>query len=303
MSEEMNRQAEMQAMVLAKLPRELAMVKIENDQLMSASLAHPRDLQAVVDNVLDQVRRFPAFARKVIYCKPVGKDRDSGKEKYAKGLSIRAAEALAEALGFNRIATDVTVQPDGCAKITVSFTDIRQGRVWTDSAIVPRSYKNYKGVVIAHQEDRYWNVVVAAQKSRCIREAVLRSVPPALREELYEAAEKAVGEFLTPEQTAKLLAAWASKGITEAMIVARLEKPVAAFTGEDRVTLQGMWQAMQDGEVTLDECFPTAVQHGPPADMATRVKENAARVKAAAEVDDAPSMADFATPPVGTDPT
>ena len=62
---------------------------------MAECRARPRDMAAIREELADLLEAFPELAEDAIYSKPVGKDRETGEEKFAEGLSIRAAEALA----------------------------------------------------------------------------------------------------------------------------------------------------------------------------------------------------------------
>lgn len=245
------------------MPEHFAMMKLENDTIQSMALARPRDHARIKAAIAQQINAYPSFAESVVYCKPVGKD-DDGRMKYARGLSIRAAEALAEAYGYCRVRSSATPLPDGNAFVEATFTDYQSGRIWQDGGVVSRHYKTKRGAMAAHPEDRFWNVVVKAEVSRRIREVITRSVPPGLRAELQEMAERAVAKLLTPEKMSQIVRKFSQLGVTIEQLeqhVGRTQK--VGWTEQDRLDLLGIYQAIQDGETTASEAFSSGTESKP----------------------------------------
>lgn len=91
------------------------------------------------------------------------------------------------------------------------------------------------------------------------RNAVFKVVPFAFVKPVYLAARKtAVGDITTlAERRTKMLAKFASIGVNEKQVCASVEK-----TGLDEIglneleTLVGVWNAINDGESTVEEAFP-----------------------------------------------
>jgi hypothetical protein len=249
---------------MAALPREMALMKMENDTIHSMALAHPRDYGAVKRDVADQLKEFPSFAREAIYRKPVGKDPETGEQKFARGLSVRAAEAVAEAYGFNRVRTSVDEIPgdDTKVRVTATFTDFQKGRIWEDSGILSKYYKARGGGLQRTPDDRFYSVVAKAEVSRRAREVILRSVPPGLRSELFEMAEKAMASLLTPDQLKKLVANFGKIGVSIEAIERYLGETSEGWTQDHRLAMAEIWNAIKDGETTADAVFaekPAAV--------------------------------------------
>ena len=241
---------------LAQLPREMALLKMENDSIQSMALAHPRDYEAVKQDVAKQLKAFPSFAREAIYRKPVGKD-ESGQQKFARGLSVRAAEAVAEAYGFNRVRTSVDEIPgdEDKVRVTATFTDFQKGRIWEDSGILSKFYKPKSGGRIRTPDDRFYSVVCKAEISRRAREVILRSVPPGLRSELFEMAEAAMAALLTPQEVNKLVASFGKLGVSVETIERYLGSKRDGWNQDHRLAMAEIWNAIKDGETTVDEVF------------------------------------------------
>lgn len=260
---------ERQAMAIAKLPQHLAVIKMENDNIQSLAAAHPRNYESVKRDLLAQLDAYPSFAAEAIYAKPVGKD-ESGRQKIARGLSIRAAEAIAEAYGFCRVRTDVTPVDDDTVKVEATFVDYQKGRIWQDGGLVSKWYKGgraqgYK--MIKHADDRFYGVVVKAEISRRVREVITRSVPPGLRAELFDMAERRMATLLTDDKVKKLVGSFAGIGVTQAMVEGYIGRTAAAgWTEEDRIDLLGLWNAIKEGETTVADAFGEHGYKAPGAD-------------------------------------
>ena len=107
-----------------------------------------------------------------------------------------------------------------------------------------------------HNDDRFYNVVLKAELSKRVREAVMRSVPPGVRSELQNLAERMVAKLLSSETVEKIVQSFSSIGVTLVQLENLLAKPMSkGWTTEDRVTLQQVYTAIRDGETTVGEAF------------------------------------------------
>ena len=271
------------------LPANLAILRMENENIMALAAAHPRDHKQIKADLLAQLEAYPAFADEAIYCKPVGTvtevvcqcghkyeaprqiPRDGvpcprcekwepvsqrRRQKFARGLSVRSAEALAEAYGYNRVRADLLPFDADTIKVEASFVDYQRGRIWQSAGLASRLYKDRFGRMQRTSEDRFNNLVVKAEISRQVREVITRSVPPGLRAELFQGAERVQHTLLTDEKVTKILGAFATLGVSEVQleaVIGRTRKQ--GWTERDRLDLQGIWQAIDDGETTVDAVF------------------------------------------------
>jgi hypothetical protein len=252
------------------LPREVLQMKMENETIMAECRARPRDMAEIKRSLEELMDTFPDFAEDVMYCKPVGKERGSNQQKYATGLSIRAAEALAEAYGYNRVRSDVEQLPDGNAKITATFTDFQSGRVWQDSGIVSRTYKSSDGHIISHNEDRFWGLVVKSEKSKLIREAITRSVNSALKAWLESEANKRCSQRCDDATVNKIVNAFRDNlGVPLEKLEKLLRPRDMGWNHKDLQILRGLFAAIRDKETTIAEAFP---EDEPPASPKQRGK-------------------------------
>ena len=246
---------EKQTSNIAKLPANLAVLQMENDNIVALAAAHPRDHKAILEDIESQLTAYPSFAKAAVYTKPVGKDRNTGQMKYARGLSIRAAEAIAEAYGYCRIRTDVTPIDDDTVKVMASFTDYQRGRVWEDSGIVSKWYTNYQKQQVKIPDDRFYNVIVKAEVSKRVREVITRSVPPGLRSELMLMADRRAATLLTDDAVKSIIDSFEGIKVSLTMLEGVLGKTYKHWTSNNRIHLIGIWTAIQDGETTVTEAF------------------------------------------------
>jgi predicted Zn-ribbon and HTH transcriptional regulator len=226
---------------------------MENENISALAAAKPRDHAKIRSELAAQIDAYPSFVRTAIYTKPVGKD-DNGQMKYARGLSIRAAEAIAEAYGFCRIRADVSPIDDNTVKVEATFSDYQKGRIWQDGGLLSKFYKDRHGRMQRVPDDRFFNVTVKAEVSKRVREVILRSVPPGLRSELAEMVEARIDDLLDDATVAKIVANFAGKGVTREMLEAHIGRTMkAGWTKEDRKNLIGLWNALEQEETTVAE--------------------------------------------------
>ena len=238
------------------IPADIALLKLENETIQSLAAARPRDHHTIKAELIEQLEAYPSFAATAIYSKPVGRDQ-GGLMKYARGLSIRAAEAIAEAYGFNRVRCDVTPVDDNTVKVEATFTDYQKGRIWQSAGLVSKFYRSRGGKMTRIPDDRFYGVTVKAEESRRIREVILRSVPPGLRSELQELAEGVIDSLLDENTVEKIVGQFSGRGVSEAVLEEYVGRTRSAgWTQQDRINLLGVWNAIEDGESTVSEVFP-----------------------------------------------
>jgi hypothetical protein len=242
---------------VANLPREIAVIKMENESIQAMAAARPRDYRSIAGEIKTQLELFPAFAKTAIYAKPVGKD-ESGRQKIARNLSVRAAEAIAEAYGYCRIRTNVEVvegNPD-VVRVEAIFVDYQKGKVWEDSGLLSKWYKDRNGKMQRTPDDRFFNVTVRAELSKRVREVILRSVAPGLRLELFDMAEKVTASLLDETAVKAIIDFFGKQGVTTPQIEEYLGRKLAlGWTVEDKLNLHGLVNAIKDGETTLADAF------------------------------------------------
>lgn len=240
---------------LNRIPNDLAVVKMQTDTIMGVALSRPRDHAKILKDLQMQLTTYRSFAERALYAKPVGKDPATGKQKYATGLSIRAAESIRSAMGFNSVDVAAKRIDDYNAEVQAVFVDMQAGLLTRLTRPVSRRYTTAKKVAAVWDEDRFNNVVLKAEMSKALRDVVLRTIPPGLRFELEEAVDRALDEFLDDATQKKIVAQFTQYQVTQEMLEARIGKGISSFTKEDRKMLVGMYTAIKTGEGTVDEMF------------------------------------------------
>ncbi len=233
---------------------DLIQMQMENEAIMARCEVKPRDLGKIKQNLAQMLDDFPELAEDAIYCKPVGKD-ESGEMKYAEGLSIRAAEVLAEAYGYNRVRSDVTPLDDMRVKVEATFTDYQACRIWQDGGVLSRAYKTSKGGTGVIPEDRFYNLICKAEASRRLREVINRSVNAALKAWFENECRKKQAAMLKGEKADEVAKKWKEQfGIGLADLETIVGRPMAmGWTINDLQRLRGVWTAIKEGETTIQQ--------------------------------------------------
>lgn len=240
----------------AMMRPELLQMRMENETIMTECRLRPRDMLAIKEQLAELLDTFPEFADDSIYRKPVGKESDEGEQKYAEGLSVRAAEALAEAYGYNRVRADVTPIDEFNAKVDATFTDFQTGRIWQDGGVICRKYKDRYGKIIEMNIDRFYDLKCKAEASKRVREVILRCVNPALKAWFRDACERKLSERLTDDAVNQIVDKFKEKGVGLGQLNDLLGQPLAmGWTKTHRLTLLGVWNAIKDGETTFEAVF------------------------------------------------
>ena len=231
---------------------ELLQMRMENETIMAECRAQPRDLGECKRKLSDLLREFPEFAEDAVYRRPVGKEEGSDRQKIAEGLSIRAAEALAEAYGYNRVRGDVTRIDANTAKVDATFTDFATGRIWQDGRLVSQVATKRDGSQYRINDDRFSDIVCGAAKSRAIREVIVRSVNPALKAWFENECRKITATLLTEQRMDEMVQAFGGYGINLVQLEALLGRARSlGWTTSERVKALEIFNALKNNETTV----------------------------------------------------
>jgi len=234
----------------------VTLMKLENETIASLAAAHPRDHKAIKQEIVAQMEAYPAFAESMVYCRPVGQTDATGRQKYARGLSIRAAEALAEAYGFNRIRCEVEEVDADKVRVTATFTDLQRGRVWQDVGLVSKFYKTKFGKMQRWNDDKFYGMILKGEMSKRVREVILRCISSGLRTELQAMAERYMAKVLSGDGVSKIVDSFSKVGVNVEVLENYIGRPIGAgWTEDDRVTLLSIFNAIKDGQITVGEAF------------------------------------------------
>jgi hypothetical protein len=277
----------------------------EQDHEMVADLSAGEIVSAEVMNQIVTARRFPRSVtrfRKSVLAQVTLNVEIAAQCSYAlprggkvlEGPSVRFAEVVAAAWGNIRCGARVVEERDRFV--------VAEGVAWdleTNSAIAMQTQRRITDSKGRRYNDDMVGVTGNAAAAVAMRNAILRAVPKALWNDLYENAKAvALGDVKTLAQRRNnALAAFKPFGVTEAQVCAALSVAGIADIGLEQLSqLQGFLNSITTEGVDPEEIFPPAetkaARSAPPPVEAKAV----ATGKAAPTVNTSPPAASAAAP-------
>jgi len=261
--------------------------------MMVVASETPRNIEKVRTEVIGTLKQYTRFAQSAWYVKPVGKDRQSGKMVYAEGLSIRAAEELAQAWGNCAFSFEIIEDTEDFTDCVALFVDYERHLHFRLPVRVSKFYTQKGGGKVRHKADRFADLVMGSARSRGLREVILRCLPASLKMAYTDAIQEALSKSLDPASIKKILTAFERLGANRAQIEKLLGKAVADFDQDDRNKLAGIYSAITEGESTLEEVFGEhpdvdAKPSGAPKASATKEKAKKQDTEAEAPQEEPP---------------
>lgn len=239
-----------------EMPESLAVVtvdKAEIDMQIATAKKYPRQLSTVKRDMLTFATLDQETAMQCFYKVPRG-------GKMIEGPSIRLAEIAVTCFQNMRVSTKIlavnTNQDDPHAILEAMAFDVQNNtaiRMESRRRITKKRNKD------APDEDDI-NVAVKAGSAIAFRDAVFKVVPKALVNNVMGAAKKtAIGDAKTLiERRDKAVEAFTKMGVRKERVFARIErKNIEDVSLEDLETLIGLYTAIKDGQISVDEAFPT----------------------------------------------
>ena len=241
-----------------------SIMRLENTTQMSIAVQRPRDEAKILAAALRTLDLYPSMAEEAIYARPVGRD-DKGNEKLAEGLSIRAAEDLANRWGNNAFGVEIVSENEEGATIAAVYLDFETNARRAIQKKVSRFYKSRGGQIVQHPPDRFADVVIPKNISVTLREIVLRSLPAGLKKEYEAKARGILSKDKVGRMRNALTVRFEEAGIDLARPAAHVGKEVGKWNREDCIRLLGMVNAIRDGEASADEMFGPMATTAPAA--------------------------------------
>lgn len=231
--------------------------QVELDTQIATAKAYPRNVADFMDQAIALVTRNQEIAESCIYCLTrKGKD---GKNEI-KGPSVRLAEIAASCWG-NIHAASRLIENDG-KFITAQAVCWDLEKNVKISSDVKRRITTSEGFTYS---DDMQVVTGNAACAIALRNAILKVVPKAFVDEIYEAAVKAaVGDQKTFESRRQEIFARLNKmGIENQRIFDFFKKKsIAEFDRDDVIDLIGVGTSIKEGRLSIDKAFmPDAPQH------------------------------------------
>lgn len=264
-----------------------ALARAELDQQITTARAFPRSITRFRKECLEMAGLNETVARECIYAVP----RDG---KMIEGPSARLAEIVASAWGNCRAGARVVEEGTDFITAQGVFQDMERNVSITYEIrrrITGKNGRRYSPDMIS--------TTANAACSIALRNAVFKGVPKAFWSEAYGRARQIVaGDAETvAKRRGDIMDAIKKMGLTQERILAAVNVEGIADLGADElVQLQGMANAVREGELNIDEAFPDPKKSAP---VATESKGVAGIKDALEKKSDAPPPA----PPSGPPPT
>ena len=228
----------------------------EINQQIATARNWPRSIKRFRDEALQLCTLDEQTATECIYALPrKQKDKETGQWvlKTIEGPSARFAEIVNYAWGNTRAGSRVIAEEAAFVKSQGLFYDLEKNTAisYEVSRSILDSYgRRYRPDMIT--------VTSNAASSIALRNAILKGIPKALWNPMYQAARSVVaGDVRTlSNRRVEALKAFQIFGVTPEMIYATLGvKGIEDVTIEHLVTLKGLLTALQEGDTTAEQVF------------------------------------------------
>jgi hypothetical protein len=235
----------------------LVMESITRGELeMQVELAkkYPRDVKKFREEATALATLDERTADQCIYALPGRKKKGGGKTAAIEGPSARFAEVVASTWGNCSAGARVIAEDDNFVTSQGVFRDLERNVSISFEArrrITTKEGRRYSDDMIA--------VTANAACSIALRNAVLKGVPKAFWQPIYDEARKAsVGDAQTMlAKRQAMFDHFGKMGVDEERVLASVDLPnVDAIGLEELAILKGIATAVKDGEISVDAAFP-----------------------------------------------
>jgi len=255
------------------------------DTQVTTAKRFPRSISRFMQHAQEMATLTPDIAKSCIYAIP----RDG---KMIEGPSARLAEIVAHAWGNLRIQAGASESDDRFI--------VGRGEAWdveTNVAIAFEVRRRITGRSGGKFNDDMITVTGNAAASIALRNAVFKAVPSSFWKPIYfKCREVIAGDAKTfHSRRDDLMKAFGVMGVTPDQVVGLLGvRGVLDVTLEHMVTLTGVYNALKEGETTIEESFPPSTikpaerkseqqAKGAPAPESSQAPEPAKTVEAKTE--------------------
>jgi len=224
----------------------MALQKAGTPFVTAITVQKPRNL----DKVVAAMDREAEYAGKTFWYSW----RDK-KGNLIEGPSIGLANSLAREWTNCGVTVDFQETADTFI-ITPRFIDIEKGFQ------SERVFRQHKGVVQGNFDpERKLDMALQIGQSKAIRNVVCNAVPKWLVQRAIEKAKQAVVKGIDPKKLTELKKEihefFHERGITPEQLVAKAKRPMAEWTTMTIAAFQADMHAVETGEVSADEIFPS----------------------------------------------
>lgn len=224
-----------------------AMVRAEIDAAIATAKMFPRDEDLALKKAEKLATRNTRVAARCLYAKPQG-DGD----KSVEGPSARFAEILSACWGNLRVNGRIIEEADRFITAQGQCVDLETGYGLQFDLRRPiwGRYGRYKDNMIAQ--------TMNAAISIATRNAILKVIPRALWEDVYQAAkETVIGDMRSIEEArSRWLDYWKATGVSESEVLRSLGVSDRKEVTFDCIAIMIGWSnAVKDKETSVDEIF------------------------------------------------
>ena len=256
-----------------------ALNRAEIDQQVATAKQYPRHLPTVLNQIQTYATMDVDTASECFYV--LHRNGANGSAQTIEGLSVRMAEIIAGAWGNLRVATRI-IGNDGKTITAQAVCHDLETNV-AISTEVKRSILTSKGYTFSQDMQ-----VVTGNAAAAIafRNAVLKVIPKAVTKRVIEEVKKvAMGQALDLEQQRQVLIQYFAKlNVSEQMILDLLQITKREEIDKERVfTLKGIYNAIKEGDTTVQEAFIKPIEERKIAEQAKQAAEEK-KAKAAAAI-------------------
>ena len=227
------------------------LTRAEIDIQISTAKRFPRSLKTFLSRAITMATVDVETAASCMYSLPRG-------GKPITGPSVRLAEIMASAWGNLRMAARLVAEESRYITAQGMCHDLEANNAITMD--VQRRITGKNGKKFA---DDMIVVTGNAAASIALRNAILRIIPRAYVNQVYEAARKtATGDAKTiTQRRAEMVAYFGKMGVTPERVAAAVEKAsIEDIDADALLALRGYANSIKDGTADIDEVFPEPAQ-------------------------------------------
>lgn len=233
----------------------------------------PRSMETFKSTAISMATIDEETAESCLYRRPVGKDQETGEQKFAEGMSVRMAEIVGASYGNLRVAAQIIEQTPRFIRARGMAHDLQTNFAASSEVIESTVKKNGQPY-----DERMRIVIAKAALAKARRDATFQVVPRALAKPVEAEVRKVLlGDAQTLERRRATVCGWIAKiGIDEKRVWAALGIAGKSDLNVDVLEkLTGIRTAVKDGEITIDEAFPPLEAPKAPSKLSDLVDKGA----------------------------
>lgn len=236
-----------------------AVIRIENETLAQVALQRPRDEAKVLTAAIKELDLVPEEAARAYYEIPYRDTAPGGEQRMVKvsGPSIRAATALARRWGNCSATARILSEDAEGVDLEGVFIDYETSVRFTRPQRVSKWMRTRRGML--QLDGKRLEAAIAAGGSKAMRNAILTGLPAYLVSSYDKRAREIAGGKAEAPLDARtrdaILRAFSEFDVEAVRLEGYLSKPVSQWTGSDRASLVGLYNALKDGQTTVADVF------------------------------------------------